>query len=100
MDEALNHRLGELLIELRDGNSLVLADIDALIGKRLRAYANIYYMQQPDVDDAVQSLLCKLYQASKSFRENKNAYSWIIKLFKNMIISQIRRVKREHDYIT
>lgn len=99
MEEALEKRLGELLLQLKSGDLSVLAEIDVIIGKRLRAYANIYYLQQADIDDAVQSLLCKLKDLVKSYRENKHAYSWIVKIFKNSILSRLRREKYEKKYL-
>lgn len=91
MDEALEMRLGELLLKLKSGNISVLSEIDKIIGKRLRAYANIYYLQKADVDDAVQSLLCKLCYAVKKYKESKHAYAWVIKVFKNSILSHIQK---------
>lgn len=99
MDEALDKKLGELLLRLKNDDSSVLADIDQLVGKRLRAYANMYYVQMADVDDAVQSFLYKLYYASKKFKENKHAYAWMIKVFKNLILSQIKHSKTEREYV-
>ena len=99
MDETQERKLAELLLQLKRGDGSVLADIDFLIGKRLRAYANMYYSQKADVDDAVQNLLYKLYYATKNFRKKEHAYSWVIKVFKNSIITQFRKEKRENDFI-
>lgn len=98
MEEALEKRLGELLLQLKSGDVSVLSEIDMIIGKRLRSYANIYYLQKADVDDAVQSLLYKLYFAVKRYSERKHAYSWVVKVFKNSILSRIKKEKHEKEY--
>ena len=100
MDEQIEQRLSALLLQLKEGDSSPLAEIDALIGKRLRAFANVYYAQKADVDDAVQSFLCKLYYASKKFRESKRPFAWMIKVFKNMILNELKNVARERDYVS
>ena len=70
MDEQIEQRLSALLLQLKEGDSSPLAEIDALIGKRLRAFANVYYAQKADVDDAVQSFLCKLLFSKKLKRKS------------------------------
>ena len=56
-------------------------------------------MQKADVDDAVQSLLCKLYYASKQYNERKHAFSWIVMVFRNSILSKIKKEKIERNYL-
>lgn len=99
MDEALEMRLGELLLQLKSGNVSVLSEIDKIIGKRLRAYANIYYLQKADVDDAVQSLLYKLCYVVKKYNESGHAYAWVIKVFKNSILSHIQKDNLEKNFL-
>ncbi len=99
MDETLEIKLGELLLQLKNGDISVLSEIDKIIGKRLRAYANIYYLQKADVDDAVQSLLCKLCYAVNKYTERRHAYAWVIKVFKNSILSHIKRENLEQNYL-
>lgn len=99
MEETLEKRLGELILQLKSGDISVLTEIDMIVGKRLRAYANIYYLQKADVDDAIQPLLYKLKMASKHFKENKHAYAWVVTVFRNLILSNLKREKRERDFI-
>ena len=91
MEEALEKRLGELLLQLKSGDVSALAEIDSIVGKRLRVYANSFYLQKADVDDSIQALLYKLYYASKRYKEKKHALAWVFKIYKNMVKDNKKR---------
>ena len=95
MDEEKNFILCRLLAELANGDADALGEIYKIIGKNLFLIANKYFNNKDDVEDAVQNFCCNLYEKSKKFKHTKNAYAWLICVFKNEIKNKLIQKKRE-----
>lgn len=95
MDEEKNFILCRLLAELANGDADALGEIYKIIGKNLFLIANKYFNNKDDVEDAVQNFCCNLYEKSKKFKHTKNAYAWLICVFKNEIKNMLKQKKRE-----
>ncbi len=95
MDEESRNILAELLVQLANGNILVLAEISRLIESLLMAIGNSYYRNRADVEDRIHDLYLKLREKACLFKVNKNAAAWIVMIYKNMIKSHLRTVQRE-----
>ena len=91
MDEEKNEILCRLIIELANGNADALGEIYQMIGKNLFLIANRSFNNKADVEDAVQSFCFNLYKKSKKFKYSKNAYAWLICVFKNEIKIKLYR---------
>jgi RNA polymerase sigma-70 factor (ECF subfamily) len=100
MDQETNKRLGELLFALAYGNIDALSQIYVIMCKILYAIGNIYFPQKADIEDSIQDLLMALYDKAGKFKENKNAYAWIIGIYRNSIKNKLRQKKRESNYIS
>lgn len=97
MDENDNKRLGEALISLGEGNMKSLEEITVLMEKLLRAIANSYYPSKADVDDVVEDCYFILHKIAKDFKRNDNAKGWILRVFKNQLISRKRKELRQNE---
>jgi len=95
MDEEKNFILCRLLAELANGDADALGEIYKIIGKNLFLIANKYFNNKFDVEDAVQNFCCNLHEKSKKFKHTKNAYAWLICVFKNEIKNKLKQKKRE-----
>lgn len=100
MNEEDNKRLGRLIFALACGNISVLDEIYQMLAKLLYAVGNIYYSQRADIEDAIQDLLILLYQNARKFKENKNACTWVIQIYQNMIRNRLRRQRTEDTYLS
>ncbi len=94
-----NRRLGELILQLAQGNIGALDEIGDLLEPLLKAIGNMYYRNRADIEDEVQSLYVKLYEKAKLFRKNSNACAWVVKIYCNSIKSHLRRRQREELFI-
>ncbi len=99
MEAENNKRLGELIVELANGNVQALGKIADLVEKLLIGVGIAYYRNREDVEDAVQNLYVKLHANAKQFKRNKNACAWIVRIFENSIKSDLKRRRREDLYI-
>ncbi len=99
MDEATNKRLGELIMQLADGDVGALDGIAMLIERILRAIGNIYYKNKADVEDAIHDLYMKLFRTAKNFRVNKNASAWIIRMYENDIKTSLHLRQKETEFL-
>lgn len=95
MDEEKNEILCRLINELAKGNADALGEIYKILGKNLFLVANSYFNNKHDVEDAVQSFCFNLYKKSKKFKYSKNAYAWLICVFKNEVKNKLKQKKRE-----
>ena len=95
MDEEKNEILCRLINELAKGNADALEEIYKILGKNLFLVANRYFNNKHDVEDAVQSFCVSLYKKSKKFKYSKNAYAWLICVFKNEVKNKLKQKKRE-----
>ena len=95
MDEEKNEILCRLISELANGNADALGEIYKILGKNLFLVANRYFNNKHDVEDAVQSFCCNLYKKSKKFKHSKNAYAWLICVFKNEVKNKLKQNRRE-----
>ena len=95
MDEEKNEILCRLIIELANGNADALGEIYKMIGKNLFLIANRSFNNKADVEDAVQSFCFNLYKKSKKFKYSKNAYAWLICVFKNEIKNKLKQKSKE-----
>lgn len=95
MDEEKNEILCHLINELAKGNSDALGEIYKILGKNLFLVANKYFNNKHDVEDAVQSFCFNLYKKSKKFKYSKNAYAWLICVFKNEIKNKLKQKSKE-----
>ena len=99
MDAAENNRLAELLIELAQGNTQALTELDKIMQRILFSIGKTYYKDNEEIKDSIEDLYVVLGEKAKSFNYNKSAYTWIIKVYKNFVISKLRKKKLEKDYI-
>ena len=99
MDEAINTRLGELLIGLKNGQKDALEGIHSLFCSTLYTIANTYYRYKVDVEDAVQDFYATLPQKVQNFRQIKFASAWLFKVFRNQILSDLRSKQRQNDHV-
>lgn len=95
MNEENKLRLGYLILELAKGNTDTLVEIYTLMGRVLYAIGNTYFYDEEDVKDSVQNLLLGLFEKSKKFRSNDNAYAWIIRIYVNSLLNLKKRNKIE-----
>ena len=94
MEESVNKKLGELLVDMENGNVNALVDVYNLTGKILYTIANVYYKNKEDIEDLIQDFLETLLVKCKKFRENKNASAWLTISFKNQVLNRVKREKR------
>ncbi len=99
MESENNKRLGELIGQLAIGNVSALDEISSLVQGVLMSIGTIYYNNYADLEDSVQDFYLKLFHKASYFRENGNACSWIIKVYANTAKSNIRKKRRENDYL-
>ena len=99
MDEKTNLTLGEYIFSLAEGNVSALENIYLIMAKILYTIGNYYYEQKADIEDAIQDLLIELYYKAKRFRENKNAYAWIIRIYVHLILNKMKHREKEDEYI-
>ena len=98
MNEKDNQRLGELLIELSNGDSSALDGISRLLERILFAIGNAYFRNQADVEDSIHDLYMMLYAKARRFKNNHNACAWIVTIYRNLIKSRLRKWKREEEF--
>ncbi len=99
MDEQGKRRLGVLIRNLALGDTSALGDISLLMEKVLKAVGNSYYKHKVDIEDAISSLYVRLYYVAEKFQYDKNPYSWIIKIYENIIKSDLRAKKLEREHL-
>lgn len=102
MDEKNNKRLGELLILLAGGTKDALIEIYEIMSKILYSVGNAYFLQEADIKDVIQDLMEKLIKNAKKFKndEGSSASAWILTMYRNIINNNLKRMKRENDYVT
>ncbi len=98
MDEENNKILGELLIEMGNGNRNALTEIATRIERLLRTIGNVYYRNRADVEDAIHDTYVRLLFKAKLFRKNTNACAWIVRIFENIILTHLRERNQELEY--
>lgn len=99
MDEERNKILCKLLHDLAEGDKNALEGIYVITCRNLILVANRYFNNREDIKDAVQTFYCNLIIKACKFRHNKNAYAWLICVFKNEIKNKLKRNKIERDYV-
>ena len=95
MNEENKLRLGYLIIDLAKGNGNALSEIYNLMGRVLYAIGNTYFYNYEDVTDSVENLLLSLFEKSKKFKNNDNAYAWIIRIYTNSLLNAKKHNKIE-----
>jgi len=100
MDKMTNRKLGKCIFRVAKGDYDALANIYLIMGRILYIVGNIYYKQRADIEDSIHDLISELVEKSKAFKNNKNAYAWIVRVYENMIKSKFKERKRENDYIS
>lgn len=89
MDKITNEWLGEQIKSIRDGNSGAISAIYETVGKVMFAVAGIYLSDRADIEEVVQESLMIIVRKAQKFRENKNAYAWIMKIVENTAKNKI-----------
>ena len=95
MEEENKLRLGYLIIDLAKGNKNNLVEIYGLMCGVLYAIGNTYFYSKEDVEDSIQNLLIILMEKACKFRNNDNAYAWIIRIYINSLKNIKKRNKTE-----
>ena len=98
MDDETNKRLGELIMELANGNCLVLEEISLLLERILFAVGNTYFQNRADVEDAIHDLYLSLVYKAPRFTSNKNACAWVMTIYRNLIKTRLRKWQREERF--
>lgn len=98
MNEEENKRLGELIIGLANGNIQALNDIYLMMSRILYIVGNMYYSTKEDLEDSIQNLLLALSMKAKKYKSNKNACSWIMKMYRNHFLNFYKKRKRDLEY--
>ncbi len=80
MNEEENKRLGELIIELANGNIQALNDIYLMMSRILYIVGNMYYSTKEDLEDSIQNLLLALSVKAKKYKSN-NEIRYSLTLF-------------------
>ncbi len=99
MGEEENKKLGELLVQLADGNMWALQEIANLVEKILKAIGCSYYKNFADVEDAVHNLYLSLPKKACYFKKDTNACAWLVRIYENAIKSHLRMLRRENEYL-
>ncbi len=99
MEETLNTRLGELILEVAKGDLDALDEIAERMNGILKTVGNAYYKNKADVEDAIHDLYVSLREKACYFRKNSNACAWLIKIFENSIRSHLRRLRRSGEVL-
>ncbi len=99
MEPENNKKLGELLEDLANGNVQALQGISDQIEPVLKTIGNIYYKNRADIEDAIHNLYVKLNDKASHFKNNTNAYAWIVRIYENSIKSHLRIRQREAKFL-
>lgn len=99
MDEETNKRLGELIIELANGNCWVLEEISLLLERILLAVGNTYFRNYADIEDAIHDLYLTLCHNASKFKKNTNACAWVMTVYRNLIKTRLRKQDREERFV-
>lgn len=101
MDSEANKRLGELIVKLAQGNKSekeeAINEIYRLISKILYTVGNTFYRTREDIEDSVQNLLLALFLKAGTYKQNKNACGWIMKIYRNTFNNYYKRCKTERE---
>ncbi len=102
MDLEENLKLGELIIQLADGNKSERNDasvkIYGMISKILYFVGNTYYNNKEDIEDSIQTLMLDLFVKAKKYVKNENACGWLMRIYRNSFINFEKRRIREREY--
>lgn len=89
MEKNINEWLGIQIQKIRDGDSNAVSKIYEVLGKVMYAVAGVYLSNHADIEDVVQDSLMVIVRKADKFRENRNAYAWIIKIVENTAKNKI-----------
>ncbi len=99
MREKDKEELAKLIVQLASGNTEALNGISTLMAKPLYSLGNYYYRNKADIEDRVSELYITLTYKAHTFKQQINAYAWVIKIYENSIKSNLRIIKREEEYL-
>ncbi len=95
MEKEKNRQLGEWICEIAKGNTDAIELIYRRIRKVMFAIAYSYLKNREDSEEVVQEALLTIVRKASSFKENKNAYSWINSIVQNIAKNWIQKRKRQ-----
>ena len=83
MEKNTNEWLGKQIQNISKGNSNAISAIYETVGRVMFAVAGIYLFNHADIEEVIQDSLMTIVRKADKFRENKNAYAWILKIVEN-----------------
>lgn len=89
--------LGKLIKSITDGDCTAIGEIYRRVGRIMHAIAFSYLDRKCDSDDVVNDALIKIVKKAYMFRENKNAYAWIMNIVKNIAKNRRKKISSRKE---
>jgi RNA polymerase sigma-70 factor (ECF subfamily) len=96
-DEALavRSRDGRLVSRTLAGDEEAFEDLVRLYYDRIRALVYHHLHREDELDDAMQDIFLKAYQALPRFKKRSNFYTWLYRIASNYCIDRLRKRRLE-----
>lgn len=90
----LDHgQLNTVLKILKSGNPNALDEIYITVGGRMFSLARGIVKTREDAEDVLQESFLKIAKSIRSYREDTNAYAWVMRIVRNTAFDFLRRRK-------
>ncbi|HEX9745218.1 MAG TPA: sigma-70 family RNA polymerase sigma factor [bacterium] len=77
------------------GDDEAFAELVRLYYDRIRAYVYHHLHREDELEDALQEIFIKAYQALPNFRKKSNFYTWLYRIASNYCIDRLRKRRLE-----
>ena len=88
-------RDGRLVARSLAGDPEAFEDLVRLYYDRVRALVHHHLHREDDLDDALQEIFLRAYQALPSFRKRSNFYTWLFRIASNYCVDRLRKRRLE-----
>jgi RNA polymerase sigma-70 factor (ECF subfamily) len=92
---ALRARDNRLVSRTLAGDDEAFEDLVRLYYDRIRALVFHHLHREDDLDDALQEIFLKAYQALHGFQKRSNFYTWLYRIASNYCIDRLRKRRLE-----
>jgi len=92
---ALRARDSRLVTRTLTGDSEAFEDLVRLYYDRIRALVFHHLHREDELDDALQEIFLKAFQALPRFRKKSNFYTWLYRIASNYCIDRLRKRRLE-----
>ncbi len=92
---AVRARDSRLVSRTLAGDGEAFEDLVLLYYDRIRALVYHHLHREDELDDALQEIFLKAYQALPNFRKRSNFYTWLYRIASNYCIDRLRKKRLE-----